>query len=388
MNAKRLFKAGGRISLGIAGFYCLFTWGASAQFVYSANLIGYADIDFVAGSNLVANPFNAGDNRISRLFQGVPDGTVFLPFNRGSVTFEPTNRYSSATGWTDPAATLRSPNGGFLWLPAPTRISFAGDYLWGPVTNRSGGIRWEVLDHFPQTWPPVICASITDPCPQNAPPDGTQFWKWNRALQQYDIFTYTSAFPGIEPYVWYDKIFNIVTPVLEIGEAGLFYIPEMGSPINWVRSGFCPTEVHAGGARVENGALGFHFAVQPTNFFAVLRCTNLSSKRWEVVQTGSSTSAVTSVSLSAGDNNTAFYRIAPLHSELVLYGATRGTNTFSFEFIAPVSGDYSVVRKAALTDVAWQTVSTVAAESNAVVMVKDTTATATKGYYIVRRATP
>jgi len=46
---------------------------------YSVNVVGYSDADFVAGSNLVANPLNAGNNTLSNLFDGVPSGSLLFP---------------------------------------------------------------------------------------------------------------------------------------------------------------------------------------------------------------------------------------------------------------------------------------------------------------------
>ena len=49
---------------------------------YFRSVIGYFDVTFVAGSNLIANPLNASDNTVSNVLRGVPDGTVLLPFPR------------------------------------------------------------------------------------------------------------------------------------------------------------------------------------------------------------------------------------------------------------------------------------------------------------------
>ena len=66
---------------------------AAAQERFSANAIGYVDASFSAGSNLVANPLNAGNNTISNLFCGVPEGSVFLPWDPDVV---PYGSYSSS----------------------------------------------------------------------------------------------------------------------------------------------------------------------------------------------------------------------------------------------------------------------------------------------------
>ena len=103
-----------------------------AQTRYSVNVVGYSDAEFVAGSNLVANPLDAGNNTLSNLFAGLPSGSFFLPWDAASQKFGPDIRFNSETGWSDGAATLRQPAGGFLWLPSPKRISFAGE-PWPPM---------------------------------------------------------------------------------------------------------------------------------------------------------------------------------------------------------------------------------------------------------------
>jgi hypothetical protein len=54
---------------------------------YSVNVVGYSDADFVAGSNLVANPRNAGNNTLSNLFDGVPSGSLLFPRGRATPRF-------------------------------------------------------------------------------------------------------------------------------------------------------------------------------------------------------------------------------------------------------------------------------------------------------------
>src|SRR5262245_38744740 len=103
-----------------------------AQTRYSANVVAYSDADFVAGSNLVANPLDAGINTLSHLFAGLPSVSFFLPLDVGNRTFGPTIQFTSQNGWTDGAATLSVAQGGFLWLSAPKRITFVGE-PWPPM---------------------------------------------------------------------------------------------------------------------------------------------------------------------------------------------------------------------------------------------------------------
>src|SRR5690349_5023952 len=81
------------------------TW---AQNKYSINVIAYVDSRLYAGSNLFANPLNAGkdNNTVGRLLGGVPDGSNFLPWNLIGPGYGPPNVFTSGSGWSDAAAPL------------------------------------------------------------------------------------------------------------------------------------------------------------------------------------------------------------------------------------------------------------------------------------------
>src|SRR5262245_28579390 len=73
-----------KVPFPLAAIFVLVAGGLTqvlAQPRYSANFVGYRDADFFAGSNLVANPFDAGNNTLSNLFAGVPSGSYFLHWN-------------------------------------------------------------------------------------------------------------------------------------------------------------------------------------------------------------------------------------------------------------------------------------------------------------------
>src|ERR1044072_2390645 len=116
MNSRGLFRA---VSvLLIATSVSLFSvTHTSAQPRFSVNALSHVDVTFYAGSNLVANPLNAGDNTVGNIFKGIPDGSYFMRWHSGLHYFDQTNRYSINNGWSDPQMTLVAPEGGCLWLP-------------------------------------------------------------------------------------------------------------------------------------------------------------------------------------------------------------------------------------------------------------------------------
>ncbi|NCC84734.1 MAG: hypothetical protein EOM03_11500, partial [Clostridia bacterium] len=56
---------------------------ASAETIYSSNVVGYVNLDLVAGWNMVANPLDAGVNTLNNLMQGVPNATQVFKFVSG-----------------------------------------------------------------------------------------------------------------------------------------------------------------------------------------------------------------------------------------------------------------------------------------------------------------
>lgn len=178
---------------------------------YSENAVAYFDSYLVAGSNLVANPFDSGNNTISNLFRGVPSGSFFLHWTGGAVGFYPTNHFSSETGWTDGTRTLVRPQGGFLWLPVATRITFVGE-------------PWPLLCLFGFPPGPAVLAMIpsSEPgpgfCPSWPPPENLQIRKWNRQEQRFN---------DDEHYI-YQSVIGWVPepPTLALDEAAFIFNPE------------------------------------------------------------------------------------------------------------------------------------------------------------------
>lgn len=356
---------------------------ALAQPVYSMNLVAYFDANLVAGSNLVANPFFSTNNTLASLFRGVPSGSFFLPWNRATQSFGPTNHYDSVTGWTDNAAQLLLPDGGFLWLPTPAQISFAGE-LWAPNSclDFASGFTVSVL---PQQ---CCCLCINGPCPVSYPVD-TTLSRWNRATQAYDEpYTYIGPMVGF-PSGWVDGAFNPVEPQLALDEAALFSSPARftgripgGGPFGG--------EPCAGSVQLVNpvrtgSTFAFQFwAPNPLNYVVKRHPgfeTNSSPSiiRWDTADAG----WVTIVDSNITDN-AAFYQIS--NPWIVMQNAARANNTFSFEFCAQPGATYSVERKRTLDAPAWTTLFTT--NGTGVLTVADNAATNSSGYYRLVRHWP
>ena len=358
---------------------------ACAQPVYSVNALGYVDANFVAGSNLIANPLFAGDNTISNLFRDVPEGSFFLPWDQGSKTFSPTNRFTLGSGWSDPNAVFLAPSGGFLWLPAPTRISFVGQpwgVIPGPCLNYPAGE--SVFSWIDQQQ--IVCVIHCD-CNEPFEHDGNVILTWNRQTQAYN-----------PPLTYLDGVGWLPSPPrLDVTESAHFFtdVPIDGrGPFAGLLGGGPPAPQGLPWLNLRNPErsgtnLTFHWPSTSNVNYAVFCSTNLNTVVWELVQEGISTptDGVATISV-VGTNSGAYYRVLPqFGASTVLLGGARGASNFTFQLYAPVATNYVVQRTRTWTypisSATWQTITNVTAGPSNIVSVVDTTATADTGYYRV-----
>jgi len=361
---------------------CEMAWPAAAQH-FSVNQVGYVDLQFQAGSNLVSNPLNARDNTIGSLFRGIPDGSFFLPWLPGGAWFPATNSFHIQTGWTDPAAKLVSPNGGFLCVPSPVKLSFAGEpWRGGCVTYPSGMFVSSIM--------PLIACGFCDNFNGNCPPaipDGTTANLWDARYQQWLSWEYDAFFYG----GWVSMPWGIPAdpPALAPGQAALFYgyqsysarYPLVGEPLtDWTASPL--------GWRRDGADVSFLFSA--TNGPCVfLYATNLNQNTWLVVDPqayATISNGVASLRVDLVDK-TAFFRLHPPYTPGVvsLERASRNGNSFQFEFHAEQLQNY-IVQRADKSDAAsWQEVGRVSVSgANAVITFTDSAAFGPEAYYRVQ----
>jgi hypothetical protein len=356
---------------------------AWSQVRYSVNALAYVDANFVAGSNLMANPLNATDNSVSNLFRGVPDGTYFMSWKSVFAGFNPPNIYSNATGWATPGELILPPFGGFLVLPSATKITFLGE---PPPTLCVNYVPSGTLSGLMPRLACAFCENINGDCP--APiPDGTQMYKWNRTSQETETYSYYYDFGG-----WQSQWGIPGEPTLEPAESALF------AP----SSTFTAKFMGAGGTLAQGAvtldrfsrsgnSFNFGFATSSNTAYALLCASNLNSKTWQVVQRGSlsSTGGVASLSIPAMTNKSGFYRlIGAYHStNAYLMNPSRGTNEFQCEFYAPVTATYELQRILVWNNPntqTWQTVASIAGQASNIVTIVDGRATNASGYYRLR----
>ncbi len=358
---------------------------ARAQSIFSANILGYVDANFVAGSNLIANPLFAADNTLSNILRGLPNGSSFLPWDRSSQRFEPTNNYSSVTGWSSPLSTLVAPNGGFLVLPSPATVSFVGEPWTAVVGPRC------LTYPFGQSifsWLPELCCAFD--CDVLLPPytDGSSVVKWNRQTQTFDdSSTYFDGFGWVpsppsplsrDESAWFliNNPFTARSPFL----AGI-----QDPPV--------PTRIPSA-AMVQPKRTGtnfsFRWASASNANYAVFCSTNLNVVNWRHVQNGlaTPTNGFCTVTF-ATTNSRAFYRLQPNWTTgpfPVLLGGRRiaPSSLFSFQLYAPTNANYVIERTASLTSPVWQTIANVSAGPSNIVAVTHASASGATAYYRAR----
>ena len=371
--------------LAFLGFCVAFSVSSVlAQALYSVNALAYADSSLSPGSNFITNPFNSAQNTVSNLFRSLPDGSYLRVWDPSLGGFGPTNSYAAASGWSAPDMTLLPPQGAVLWVPSPTQISFSGELFQGAITGRTYSAGTYVWGRIP-AFGIIFCSSI-DQCPPARPPDGTVFCKWNRAGQSCKNYTYFgSSFP--EPG-WYDEMFNKVDPVLEPGEAGVFYVPQSFSmPMASAPTTPAPVPAASITKPRHNGTnLTFEFNAPTGALFAVLHSTNLTDSIWQTVHEGTGTGSPATITLTPPTSAAAFYRVGTTNSSSApyLFNDLRSQGKFHFRFYAPSNGTYEVQRSNMQSPPSWQTIKSISANAKSYVSVTDTNAILASAYYRVR----
>jgi hypothetical protein len=371
---KLALSSGGRLNLLVAVtvLVCLNAAPASAQ-VYSVNAVGYVDVNLAAGSNLVANPLNAGDNSISNLFRAVPAGSLYYPQDPASPDSGTTPRFDEAVGWVPGSAQLPGGAGAFLWLPQATRVSYVGE-PW--LSTLSSCARIPAGESVSAIWPLLSCGGwiCPDPPCSAVPPDGFGVARWDPARQQF-----LAPIIYIDGFGWLGSDLDISEPRLAPGEAALFLSPSSF----WVRApgnAGMTASVQIHGPRRAGADFSFRFQAQSAVSYSLLRCSNLASNAWETIatQAGPPGGGWVDVADPAATNAACFYRLDCLR----LFNSLRSGSTFSFQFHAQEGVSYHVRRKTSLTDPGWVMLLTLTGPSGGgVVTATDLNATNSTGYY-------
>ncbi|MGI6345954.1 MAG: hypothetical protein ACOX2U_02310 [Limisphaerales bacterium] len=189
---------------------------ASADTVFSSNVVGYVNLDLVKGWNLVANPLDAGVNTLEALIQGVPDGTAVMKFQNGAFTA--LSGYDELFEAWEIDYSINPGEGFFINVPEPVTVTFVGEVKAG---NHSVAIPagWSMVGS------PTPVAGTLDEIGFAAPvvEDGDSVMAWNPVAQSY------SSVNG------YDELFEAweFDQTVAVGEA--FFVNK-ASAATWTRT--------------------------------------------------------------------------------------------------------------------------------------------------------
>lgn len=101
---------------------------ASADAVYSSNVVGYVNVDIVAGWNMIANPLDSGNNMLSALITDAPLGTAAYKYANGgyTISFFDYDEDEEANLWSKDFS-LNPGEGVFINAPEAFAITFVGE---------------------------------------------------------------------------------------------------------------------------------------------------------------------------------------------------------------------------------------------------------------------
>jgi hypothetical protein len=160
---------------------------ARTQTVYSQNAVGYVNIVLKPGFSLISNPLKAADNRIRTLFPGLPNNTRAYKFN--GTTYDIAT-YTTALGWTGPAADLELLPGEGVFVSNPTSadvtVTMIGEVMQGSLTV-------DIPAGFSIKGFPIPMAGTTSQLQFPPAVNNITVYVWNAASQAYQVYLYTAA---------------------------------------------------------------------------------------------------------------------------------------------------------------------------------------------------
>ena len=142
---------------------------------------------FVPGLNMIANHLNTAGNTLDDIFgTAMPDGTTVFFWDQGIQNWGPIATYFAGIGW-DPNPPLNPGSGAFLQNPTATPISYT--YSGAAPVNAPVALplnQFVILSHKSASALPASFMDIVGSPP--APGFCTRLYRWNRPLQQYDVY--------------------------------------------------------------------------------------------------------------------------------------------------------------------------------------------------------
>jgi hypothetical protein len=128
MRTKTLALAAVACAVGIAT--------ASAQAVYSVNVVGYINVEAPPGFSIIANQLDNGSgNQLGEILPTVPDGTTIYKFT--GTAYESSTYDELDEAWSNPALALAPGEAAFIrnLTANPITLTFVGEVRQGNLAN-------------------------------------------------------------------------------------------------------------------------------------------------------------------------------------------------------------------------------------------------------------
>jgi hypothetical protein len=128
MRTKTLALAAVACAVGIAT--------ASAQAVYSVNVVGYINVEAPAGFSIIANQLDNGSgNQLGDIIPTVPNGTTIYKFT--GTGYDSSTYDDLDEAWSNPGLVLAPGEAAFLrnMTAEPITLTFVGEVMQGNLSN-------------------------------------------------------------------------------------------------------------------------------------------------------------------------------------------------------------------------------------------------------------
>jgi hypothetical protein len=186
---------------------------ASADAVYSSNVVGYVNIDITTGWNMIANPLDSGNNVLSSLIPNAPYNTSVYKMVNGA--YQITTFDEDEEAWYPEDFTLNPGEGVFINAPEAFAITFVGEVKAGThsVELPAG---WSIVSS-----PTPVAGSLSEIGLASAV-------EYNDAVYQFTPNGYNISIYDEDEEDWYGDVENIA-----VGEA---FFMKKANASTWTRT--------------------------------------------------------------------------------------------------------------------------------------------------------
>jgi hypothetical protein len=186
---------------------------ASADAVYSSNVVGYVNIDITTGWNMIANPLDSGNNVLSSLIPNAPYNTSVYKMVNGA--YQITTFDEDEEAWYPEDFTLNPGEGVFVNAPEAFTITFVGEVKAGThsVELPAG---WSIVSS-----PTPVAGSLSEIGLASAV-------EYNDAVYQFTPNGYNISIYDEDEEDWYGDVENIA-----VGEA---FFMKKANASTWTRT--------------------------------------------------------------------------------------------------------------------------------------------------------